>query len=140
MSIQSVALVRDDASSNRHPALSFFEHDLVGKPVPTFPDHALASDIIGLKARSSRRARGGELLCVVLSTVHGIDPEHDNTSHRRRRGRAGIVAGTFEHDARRIAEPVPEADANAGVAAIRGDCHNDARGLGDGPLGCDKTR
>src|SRR6266404_2192748 len=34
-------LARDDASSNRHPAPSIlFEHDLFGKPVPTFPDHA----------------------------------------------------------------------------------------------------
>src|SRR5882757_1473167 len=32
----------DDSSSNRHPALALlFEHDLFGKPVPTFPDHAL---------------------------------------------------------------------------------------------------
>jgi hypothetical protein len=44
-------LERDDFSSNRHPALShLFEHDLranalgvcrEGKPLPTFPDHAL---------------------------------------------------------------------------------------------------
>jgi hypothetical protein len=32
---------RDDASSNRHPAPSIlFEHDLFGKPVATFTDHA----------------------------------------------------------------------------------------------------
>jgi hypothetical protein len=45
-------LERNDFSSNRHPTLIFlFEHDLranafrvcrEGKPVPTFPDHALA--------------------------------------------------------------------------------------------------
>ena len=36
------ALKRDDCSSNRHPALLFlFEHDLFGKPLHTFPDHAL---------------------------------------------------------------------------------------------------
>ena len=29
-------------SSNRHPALALFEHDLFGKPGSTFPDHALA--------------------------------------------------------------------------------------------------
>src|SRR5258705_5828888 len=35
-------LQQDDFSSSRHPALSFFlEHDLCGKPVSTFPDHAL---------------------------------------------------------------------------------------------------
>src|SRR4029453_10076881 len=27
-------------TSNRHPALSLFEPDPFGKPVPTFPDHA----------------------------------------------------------------------------------------------------
>ena len=38
------SLERDDFSLIRHPALSFlFEHDLLGKPVPTFPDHALAA-------------------------------------------------------------------------------------------------
>src|SRR5204863_2841220 len=32
-------------SSKCHPARSpCFAHDLFGKPVPTFPDHALASD------------------------------------------------------------------------------------------------
>src|SRR3984957_7292996 len=36
-------LKRDDFSAKCHPALSYlFEHDLLGKPVPTFPDHALA--------------------------------------------------------------------------------------------------
>src|SRR5437879_5737097 len=31
----------DDSSSNSHPTLAFcFEHDLFGKPVPTFPDQA----------------------------------------------------------------------------------------------------
>ena len=35
-------LERDNVSSNRRPAVSLsFEHDLLGKPVPTFPDHAL---------------------------------------------------------------------------------------------------
>jgi hypothetical protein len=33
---------RDDFSSNRHPALSFcLSMIFFGKPVPTFPDHAL---------------------------------------------------------------------------------------------------
>src|SRR5437762_14012505 len=36
------ALERDDFSSNRHPALSFCL-SLFGKPVPTFPDHALVA-------------------------------------------------------------------------------------------------
>jgi hypothetical protein len=36
-------LKRDAIWLNRHPAFSFlFEHDLFGKPVSTFPDHALA--------------------------------------------------------------------------------------------------
>src|SRR6267154_2279419 len=41
LTFQKGWLERDDFSSNRHPALSFFEHDLSEKPVPTFPDHAL---------------------------------------------------------------------------------------------------
>src|SRR6266568_6819967 len=37
------SLERDDFSSNRHPALSFcLSMIFFGKPVPTFPDHALA--------------------------------------------------------------------------------------------------
>src|ERR1700692_3658858 len=47
----SSRLERDDFSSNRHPALSFYLRMISpqtlrvcreGKPVPTFPDHALA--------------------------------------------------------------------------------------------------
>jgi hypothetical protein len=42
---------RDDFSSNRHPALSSrFEHDLLGKPASTFPDHALAANSATRKA------------------------------------------------------------------------------------------
>ena len=42
LTVEFAGLERDDFSSNRHAALSFlFEHDLFGKPVPTFPDHAL---------------------------------------------------------------------------------------------------
>jgi len=29
-----------------HALISFFEHDLLGKPVPTFPDHALCLSMI----------------------------------------------------------------------------------------------
>ena len=37
------SLKRDDSSSNRHPgSILLFEYDLFGKPVSTFPDHALA--------------------------------------------------------------------------------------------------
>jgi hypothetical protein len=36
---------RDDFSSNRHPALSFcLSMIFFGKPVPTFPDHALGAE------------------------------------------------------------------------------------------------
>ena len=39
----TLRLERDDFSSNRHPALSFcLSMIFFGKPVPTFPDHALA--------------------------------------------------------------------------------------------------
>ena len=50
-------LERDDFSSSRHPALSFFlfEHDLFGKPVPTFPDHAL------IEFRDGYGSRDGDL-------------------------------------------------------------------------------
>jgi len=37
-----LALERDGFSSSRHPALSFCLNMIfLGKPVPTFPDHAL---------------------------------------------------------------------------------------------------
>src|SRR5260370_32399959 len=51
--IQFLCLERDDFSSNRHPALSFCLSMISaqtlrvcreGKPVPTFPDHALVRD------------------------------------------------------------------------------------------------
>jgi len=42
-----LALERDGFSSSRHPALSFCLNMIfLGKPVPTFPDHALAGQIL----------------------------------------------------------------------------------------------
>src|ERR1700737_414506 len=56
-------LERDAFSSNRHPALSFcLSMILFGKPVPTFPDHALAAEIgpaIGVDRLPRDIARGG---------------------------------------------------------------------------------
>ena len=70
----------------------------------------------------------------VVSSPNGILPEYDHPSHRRRRRRAGAFTGSPEHDAGRVAEPLPEIGAVAGAAAIRCDCHRHARGLGDGAL------
>jgi hypothetical protein len=36
-------LARIMARSSNHDLISLFEHDLFGKPVPTFPDHAQAA-------------------------------------------------------------------------------------------------
>src|ERR1700688_2421789 len=36
-----IRLVKSD-----HDLISLFEHDLFGKPVPTFPDHALSPDVV----------------------------------------------------------------------------------------------
>src|SRR5712675_1224455 len=67
-------LERDDFSSNRHPALSFCLSMISaqtlrvcreGKPVPTFPDHALADTVgavIGFKPGADRIDFGGKPL------------------------------------------------------------------------------
>jgi hypothetical protein len=38
-----VSVLDHDPIESDHDLISLFEHDLFGKPVPTFPDHALAS-------------------------------------------------------------------------------------------------
>jgi hypothetical protein len=38
-------LKRDEMNLNRHRVLGLIEHDLFGKPLHTFPDHALVSDV-----------------------------------------------------------------------------------------------
>src|SRR6202047_3844210 len=65
---------------------------------------------------------------------HGIISEFDPPFHCGRRRCAGAAAGSCQHDAGRIAGPVAETDAVAGIAAVRCDCHHHARGLDDGPL------
>src|SRR3954454_11371984 len=65
---------------------------------------------------------------------HGIIPEHDHSSHRGRRCRAGTVARPAQHDAGRIPEPLPKTHAVAGAAAVRSNCHHHAGGLGNGAL------
>jgi hypothetical protein len=40
-----------------------FEHDLFGKPVPTFPDHALERIAVTADSVSGRSARRGGLFC-----------------------------------------------------------------------------
>jgi hypothetical protein len=52
-----------DLSSNRHPALVYlFEHDLFGKPVSTFPDHALGISLSGKILVPIKSERGSNLL------------------------------------------------------------------------------
>ena len=70
----------------------------------------------------------------VLCTADGFIPEYDRSSRRSGCRRAGAAAWSYQHDAGRIAEPLAETDAVAGIAAIRRDRHHHARGLGDGPL------
>jgi hypothetical protein len=53
---------RDDFSSNRHPALSFcLSMILLGKPVPTFPDHALNAEV---EHHVVTRSGGHHFLCI----------------------------------------------------------------------------
>src|SRR3982074_3299013 len=40
-----------DWTESDHDLISLFEHDLFGKPVPTFPDHALAG-VVALPIRT----------------------------------------------------------------------------------------
>src|ERR1700674_2406825 len=95
----------------------------------------LASDIIELKARSQHGGLlHGGARSVVVCSADGIIPELDSASPGCRRRSPGAAAGSFQHDAGRIAEPVAETDAVAGIAAIRRDCHHHAHGLGDGAL------
>src|ERR1700738_2219831 len=61
-------LEHDGFSSNRHPALSFcLSMIFFGKPVPTFPDHALVRDAldladrVGLTPNGEQRWRLGEI-------------------------------------------------------------------------------
>src|ERR1700721_3173543 len=70
----------------------------------------------------------------VLCTADGFIPEYDRSSRRSGCRRAGAAAWSYQHDAGRIADPLAETDAVAGIAAIRGDRHHHARGLGDGSL------
>ena len=51
---------------SHHDLISLFEHDLFGKPVPTFPDHALAAalvrlSLIGAHAKAIRTPTGTPL-------------------------------------------------------------------------------
>src|SRR5215211_979692 len=64
-------------------ALSLFEHDLFGKPVPTFPDHALAWS----KQPGSGLAAGQVMLAE--------EPYVDIAPFRGRRGEARLEPGAF---------------------------------------------
>ena len=99
------------------------------------PDHALASDIIGLKARSLRSpCVCGDPPGAVLCTANDVLSELYPASDRGRRRGAGAAARSDQHDARRLAEPLAKTDALAGAFAIRRHRHHHARGLGDGAL------
>jgi hypothetical protein len=43
------------------PLHFLFEHDLFGKPVPAFPDHAPAPEATPLKTKPAPEGAGGEL-------------------------------------------------------------------------------
>ena len=86
-----------------------------------------------MRARSCH-VRDGAGTGPVLCTADDFIPEYDRTSPRSWCRRAGAAAGSHQHDAGRIAEPVAEIDAMAGAAAIYRHRHHDARGLGNGPL------
>src|SRR5947208_14018169 len=136
--MQSVTLDRDDASSNRHPALPFSSMILSENRYPPFRIMLLASDIIGLKARSLRSPSVcGDPPGAVLCTANDVLSERYPASDRGRRRGAGAAARSDQHDARRLAEPLAKPDAVAGAFAIRRHRHHHARGLGDGPLAHD---
>src|ERR1700747_1628192 len=57
-------------SENRFPLFRimriFFTHDLFGKPVPTFPDHALATSRLAGAARTMRGSRASQSDTAIL--------------------------------------------------------------------------
>jgi hypothetical protein len=77
--VNNPALERDDFSSNRHPALSFCLSMIsaqtlrvcrVGKPVPTFPDHAQLLSPTPIVRRSVLALiKIATMACVMLITV-----------------------------------------------------------------------
>src|SRR5580704_15054437 len=58
----------------RHSALDLFEHDLFGKLVPTFPDHALIWAISGVTAP---KRRTGQMARITLRQLLDHAAEHD---------------------------------------------------------------
>src|SRR6266516_6889093 len=54
--VSPIVQEHDDASSNRHPPHLLFEHGPFGKPVPTFPGHALEAFHIAAVRASAQTA------------------------------------------------------------------------------------
>src|SRR5882757_5486561 len=105
----------------------------------------LPSDNTGQKARWLHQNRAsdpgdGGAPGRVLCSGDGFLSQHVYPSHRRWRRRAGALVGPPQHDAWRLAEYLAEADALARGAAIRGDRHYYARGLGHGQIGPARIR
>ncbi|MEH2555205.1 hypothetical protein V1286_002734 [Bradyrhizobium algeriense] len=90
---QNKILERDDVSSNRHPTPSLWlEHDLranafrvcrEGKPVSTFPDHALSGGSVSIRTlypnnvgcwRPARSWASTAATAVMLSTPRAVTP------------------------------------------------------------------
>src|SRR5262249_165029 len=89
--------------------------------------------LIFLAQKPDRQRHGGPPR-TVLSTADGIYPEYFHPAGGSRRPGVGAAARARQHDARRLAQHLAEADALARAASIRSDRDRDDRGLGDGAL------
>src|SRR5581483_5197687 len=97
-------LKRDEIRMNRHRALSLlFEYELFGKPLRTFPDHALARAAI-VRALLARLAQRAVDLAFHAETKRGADAQ---------RARDGI----FEIDAVLGREDLLQAETRRGKGA-----------------------
>ncbi len=86
---------------------SVFKHDLFGKPVPTFPDHALGPRVIAAHTKTRRRlssARGFRNSCDdgLMQVICPTDQAKPNTLSRRMSGEASVCASESGSEARLV--------------------------------------
>src|SRR5580700_8355477 len=87
-----------------------------------------------LHGKSAPVSRDGGAPRTVLCSVDGYLSEQDLTPNRARCCGAGAAVGSRQHDEGRLAQPLPEVDAAARVAAACCDRDHHDHGLGDGAL------
>src|SRR5436190_1760401 len=90
-----------DPIGSDHDLVSLFAHDLFGKPVPTFPDHALAEPAGDIVLRTSIARRGEDLVGFVeldqLTKIHegGLVGDARGLLHVMGNDRDGVVLRQF---------------------------------------------